>query len=289
MKQKFPPKATFAISMAIFGTIGVLTRLIPLSSSEIALYRAILASAVLTLVLALKKKKPRGLNGRNLFLLFFSGAAMGFNWIFLFEAYNYTSITAATLSYYFAPTLVILASPIILGEKLTKGKVLCFILSTLGLVLVIAGGGSGSGSNNTKGVLMGLAAAVLYATVIITNKKICGMDGIERTLMQFLAAIIVLTPYVASTSGFNFLSLEISRTIPLLILGIIHTGITYAMYFSSLVNLKGSEISILSYIDPLTAMLISAFILSEPTTFLQIIGGALILGGTLIGERISRK
>ena len=285
MKGKFPAKISFSMSMAIFGTIGVFTRLIPLSSSEIALYRAILAVIVIALFLALSKKKVfQGIKNKTLVLLFLSGAAMGFNWILLFEAYNYTSLTAATLSYYFAPTIVLLSSPIVMKERLKKTGVLCFLLSSIGLVMVIAGGGGGRGSDDLKGIFLGLGAAVLYATVILINKKIGEIDGIGRTFLQFISAIIVLTPYVSLKSGFNLIGLDPTGWLSLLVLGIVHTGITYSVYFSSLPLLKGSEISLLSYIDPLTAMLISAFVLSEPTTLLQIAGGVLILGSTLFSE-----
>lgn len=285
MKGKFPAKISFSMSMAIFGTIGVFTRLISLSSSEIALYRAILAVIVIALFLALSKKKVfQGIKNKTLVLLFLSGAAMGFNWILLFEAYNYTSLTAATLSYYFAPTIVLLSSPIVMKERLKKTGVLCFLLSSIGLVMVIAGGGGGRGSDDLKGIFLGLGAAVLYATVILINKKIGEIDGIGRTFLQFISAIIVLTPYVSLKSGFNLIGLDPTGWLSLLVLGIVHTGITYSVYFSSLPHLKGSEISLLSYIDPLTAMLISAFVLSEPTTLLQIAGGVLILGSTLFSE-----
>ena len=285
MKGKFPAKISFSMSMAIFGTIGVFTRLISLSSSEIALYRAVLAAIVIALFLALSKKKVfQGIKNKTLVLLFLSGAAMGFNWILLFEAYNYTSLTAATLSYYFAPTIVLLSSPIVMKERLKKTGVLCFLLSSIGLVMVIAGGGGGRGSDDLKGIFLGLGAAVLYATVILINKKIGEIDGIGRTFLQFISAIIVLTPYVSLKSGFNLIGLDPTGWLSLLVLGIVHTEITYSVYFSSLPLLKGSEISLLSYIDPLTAMLISAFVLSEPTTLLQIAGGVLILGSTLFSE-----
>ena len=285
MKGKFPAKISFSMSMAIFGTIGVFTRLIPLSSSEIALYRAVLATIVIALFLALSKKKVfQGIKNKTLVLLFLSGAAMGFNWILLFEAYNYTSLTAATLSYYFAPTIVLLSSPIVMKERLKKTGVLCFLLSSIGLVMVIAGGGGGRGSDDLKGIFLGLGAAVLYATVILINKKIGEIDGIGRTFLQFISAIIVLTPYVLLKSGFNLIGLDPTGWLSLLVLGIVHTGMTYSVYFSSLPLLKGSEISLLSYIDPLTAMIISAFVLSEPTTLMQIAGGVLILGSTLFSE-----
>ena len=174
-------------------------------------------------------------------------------------------------------------------EKLNKTKVMCFVISTIGLGMVIGGGGGGKGSDDIKGIMLGLGAAFLYATVILINKKIQNIDGIGRTFMQFIAAIIVLSPYVAFTSGFNVLSLDNIGWVSLLILGILHTGITYSVYFSSLPHLKGFEISLLSYIDPLTAMIVSALILAEPTNMLQITGGVFILGSTLFSEIKNNK
>ena len=135
MKENNRYKLLFSLSMAIFGTIGVFSRVINLQSGEIALYRAVLASLFLLVVLATKKRDIKKIEKRNLIILFLSGAAMGFNWIFLFEAYKLTSITSATLSYYFAPTIVLLLSPLLLKEKMDKRKLISFIVSTIGLIL----------------------------------------------------------------------------------------------------------------------------------------------------------
>ena len=141
---------------------------------------------------------------------------MGFNWILLFEAYKYTTVAIATLSYYFAPVIVTLVCSLLFHEKLTKKQILCFFMSILGLSLVIGITNLGRGGNDLKGIAFGLGAAVLYASVILLNKFIRGIDGIQRTLLQFLAAVAVLLPYVLLSSGW----------ISLLIVGLVHTGIT---------------------------------------------------------------
>ena len=212
-----------------------------------------------------------------------SGAAMGVNWILLFEAYRYTSVSVATLSYYFAPVIVTLGCPILFHEKLTGKKFLCFVMSTLGLVL-ITGIGDTRGSDDLKGILFGLGAAVFYATVILLNKSIHQVEGIHRTFLQFLSAIVVLIPYVLSTNGITLSSLNAVGWVNLLIVGLVHTGITYCLYFSSLKELPGQEAAILSYIDPLVAVLVSVTLLGESMTAMQVIGGALILGFTLLNE-----
>lgn len=284
MKKIFNPRLMIILSMAIWGTISIFVRNISVSSGELALYRAVLASILIILYLILSKQKiPFTKIKREIPLLLASGITLGFNWIFLFEAYKYTTVSVATLSYYFAPVIVTLVCPILFKEKLTFKQIVCFIMSTLGIVL-ITGLGNLNGSNNLLGIAFGLAAAVFYATVVLINKFIKNVDGIHRTLLQFLAAIVVLIPYVLLTSGISLHSLNGSGWINLLIIGFIHTGILYCVYFSSLKDVPGQEAAILSYIDPLVAVIVSVTILGETMTVMQIAGGILILGFTLWNE-----
>ncbi len=285
MKVLKNPKLLIIISMIVFGTIGIFVKYIPLSSGEIALYRAILAIILLGLFLLITKQKIKFSEiKKDLLLLAVSGIAMGINWIFLFEAYKFTTVSVATLSYYFAPVLVTIIAPFLFKEKLTLKQIICFIMSTVGLILLTGIWDLGNGSTHIKGIIFGLLAAVFYATVILLNKFIKGVSGINRTFLQFLGSIIVLLPYVIFTSGFNVASLERISFIYLLIVGLVHTGICYCMYFSSLKELKGQEVAILSYIDPLVAVIVSIVFLNESMNILQIIGGILILGFSIWNE-----
>ena len=286
MKKTMNAKAMLSISMAIFGTLGVFTRNIAVASGELALYRAILAAALILVYLAVSKQKIdfSGIK-KEIPLLLASGMVMGINWILLFQAYRYTTISIATLSYYFAPVIVTIVCPFLFHEKLTRKQIICFIMSTIGLVLVIGIGTLGQGGTDLLGILFGLGAAVFYATVILLNKFIKNVAGIHRTLLQFFAAILILIPYVACTSGCQLASLDTKGWICLLIVGLVHTGITYCLYFSALKDLKGQETAILSYIDPLVAVLISVLILGESMSISQAVGGAMILGFTLWNEK----
>lgn len=290
MKKIFDARLMLIISMAIFGTIGLLRRSIDISSGELAFYRAALAAVFIGLFLLVTKNRiPFGKIKKQLPVLIISGIAMAFNWILLFEAYNYTTVSAATLSYYFAPVIVTVLCPILFKEKMGIKQWLCFIMSTVGIVLITGIGSFDTGSNHFLGILFGLGAACLYATVIILNKFTKGVDGIHRTFIQFLSAIAALFPYVLFTSGINITSLDKKGIALLLIVGLVHTGITYCMYFSSLKDLTGQKAAILSYIDPLVAVLCSALILHETMTVTQIIGGVLILGFALWNELSPKK
>ncbi len=284
MKKGLLTRAQFLAAMLVFGSIAVFVRNIPLRSAEVALFRAYLAIAAIGVVLLLKKTNPvRGVNAKTLLLLLLSGAAMGFNWILLFEAYHYTTTSIATLCYYFAPVLVTVLCPFLFREKMTLKQGSCFALSTLGVVLIVGVSGAG-GDNHLTGVLFALGAAVLYATVVLLNKGIHGVDGIPRTFLQFCAAALVLTPYVALTGGFEIGTITGAGLGFLLAVGILHSGIAYCLYFSALHRMRGQEAALLSYADPLLAVLLSVTLLGEPITPSQILGGALILGFSLLNE-----
>lgn len=271
----------YILAMVIFGTLAPFVRNIGVSSGELALYRAVMGAGLIGIYLLAKGKNPfSGGLKREILLLLLSGGAMGINWILLFQAYRYTSVSTATLCYYFAPVIVTALSPVLFRERLTRKQLFCFAMATLGLVL-ITGLEPSAGSANLTGILFGLGAAVLYAAVILLNKYIRSTAGIQRTFLQFLAAIVTLIPYVAATGGVTLSRLDSTGWMCLLVVGILHTGITYCLYFSSLKALPGQRAAILSYIDPLVAVLISVTVLREPMTWQQALGGGLILGFTL--------
>ena len=273
------------ISMTVFGTLGLFVRNIPLSSGELALSRAILAIALIGSYLLLTRQKiPFSAVKKDLPLLLLSGAAMGINWILLFQAYKYTTVSVATLSYYFAPVLVTVLCPVIFKEKMRAKQWLCFLMSTVGLAMLTVTGGMEKGRSDLTGILFGLGAAVFYASVVLLNKFIKGVGGIHRTFLQFVSATMVLIPYVLLSGSFGLGSLNGVGWASLMTVGLFHTGITYCLYFSALKQLPGQKAAILSYIDPLVAVLVSVAVLHETITVWQIIGGVLILGFTLLNE-----
>ena len=289
MKKTNNAQLVLIASMVVFGTIGLFVKNIPLSSGEIALYRAVMAAIFCGGFLIATKQKIDFKEIKNeLILLLISGMAMGINWILLFEAYKYTTISIATLSYYFAPVIVTVACPFLFGEKTGFKQWLCFGMSTVGLVIMTGLGNTGEKNSHLTGILFGLGAAVFYATVMLMNKKIKKCAGIPRAFLQFLASIVVVFPYVMFTDGINVASLNVTGWGLLLTVGIVHTGITYCMYFSALKELPGQKAAILSYIDPLVAVLIS-FFAEEVMSPRQIIGGLIILGFTIWNELPEKK
>ena len=274
------------LSMAIFGSIGIFRRHIPLTSSSLAFFRGILGALFLLAVARILKKQVNHHIGlKKTILLVISGAVMGVNWILLFEAYNYTTVATATLCYYMEPTIVILLSPLFFKESITAKKWACVLLSIIGMILVSGIVESGIPQlSELKGILFGLGAAVFYAAVVIMNKKLPGLDAYEKTIMQLLSAAVVLVPYLLTSSQ----SFQVEWTpmviAMLLIVGFVHTGVAYALYFGSMDGVKAQTVAIFSYLDPIVALLLSSILLNERMTVFGIAGAVVIIGAALIGE-----
>lgn len=281
-------KAQVITAMLIFGSISIFVRKIELPSSVISLLRGIIGSVFLFSYSKITKNKLSIKSIKdNLLLLLLSGAAMGFNWIFLFQAYKYTTVSNATLTYYFAPAIVMVLSPFLLKEKLSFKKIACIIIAIIGLFMIVNTGKTAQGlDNNFLGITYGLLAALLYASVILLNKFFKNLSGLEATLIQLVMSAIVLTPYVLLVEKPNAEMFKVEFIPFILILGIVYTGFAYLIYFSGMQNLKGQTIAVLSYIDPITAVLISAVLLSERMTTIQVIGGILILGSSFLSEKV---
>lgn len=281
-----PGKLKMTLAMLIFGSIGLFVKNIDLSSSEIALFRGMIGSLFLIVISFILKKNLRfRTTKKNIALLVFSGAAIGFNWIFLFEAYRYTTISNATLSYYFAPIFVMMLAPFVLKEKLTFGKVGSIVAAMAGLFLIVGTDSNSSGEyDHVTGIMYGLLAAAFYASVILMNKFIKNLSDYETTVAQLGLASIVLFPYVLFNESFNLTTLNTTSIILIFIVGIIHTGLAYVFYFSAIKELNGHTIAIFSYIDPISAVIMAAIFLSESMSIVQVIGGVFILGSTYLSE-----
>ncbi len=273
-------------AMLIYGTIGVLRRYIPLPSPLLVFLRGILGGMFLMVFAKVMKKNADAKLPRNVFLrLVFTGALIGVNWMLLFEAYNHTTVAVAVLCYYMEPTIVMLLSPVIFKERLTLKKSFCAAAAVIGMVFVSGVlGDSGEKNGDITGVLLALSAACLYSAVVIMNKKTSGIDAYQRVTIQLFSAGIIMLPYLLLTNGSGSVEFSASAVILILILGIVHTGIAYALYFGSMEGLRVQTIAIFSYIDPVSALLFSALFLKEPLSMPGVIGAVMIIGSALISE-----
>ena len=272
-----------AAAMLVFGTIGLFVKNIGFPSSFISFARALTGSIFIALFMLFS---GHGLDKKSVFinlkLLIPSGIAMAFNWICLFEAYRFTGVAVGTLCYYMAPVIVVVLSPVFLKEKLTAINVTSVLAAVVGAVL-ISGVVSGS-AKSAKGILLGLAAAALYSTVVMINKFVKNLSPIETTFVQLLTAAVTMIPYILLTEDITTFVFDRRSVIFTLIVGVFHTGIVYMIYFSSVQKIPAQTTAVFSYIDPVTAIILSAVVLGERLDAVQLIGTFLILAATLFNE-----
>lgn len=276
-------KVKFSVAMTIFGTIGLFVRLIPFPSSVISMCRGFFGAGFLGLFVLFSKKSLSIKSIKENYLnLLFSGALLGFNWILLFESYKFTTVAKATLCYYMAPLFVMIISPFVFKEKITLKKGLCVLVSLIGMLFV-----SGvfeerlSNSGEIKGIALSLLSAVTYTVIIVLNKKLKNIGSFERTMMQLLICGVVMLIYSSLTKDLLKPELTTLGLVLMIVVCIVHTGIAYLIYFGTMEKLNAQSIAILSYIDPVVAVVLSSFI-ETPMTIYGIVGAILIIGASLV-------
>lgn len=273
-------------AVTIFSTVGAVGKLISIPAAFLTLFRGIIGSLFLMLLVALSGKKfAFGIVKKNFWKLVASGIGMAMNWLLYFESLNYTSVAVAIVCNYMAPIIVVLASPFVFGEKLTKKKMICVVTALIGIVFVSGLIGSDlSGSSNFIGVIIALISAFFYAEMIIMNKVVSDVPAYDKTIVQMITVAVIVGPYAFMTQDISAVAFSPATVALIVYIGIVNTGIAYALYFGSMAGLKAQTVAIISYIDPILAVFISAVIMHEPMTLMTLIGAALVIGSTLISE-----
>ena len=276
--------------MMLFGTIGTLSRFIDMPSSIICLGRAFAGVLIIIAVLALRHEKPDfEAIRRNGGWLLLSSACMCVNWIFQFEAFKHTTVATATLCYYMQPIFYIIAASIVLKERLSLRKGICVLIAFCGMILVSGVMQTGFHISELTGAIFGVLGGFFYAMVVLINKYMKDISTVDTTIAQLALVSVIMTPYSAMTGAFGAINITTAGIIALLALGFLHTGIGYIIYFDAVNKLSAQTVGILSYIDPVEAVLLSAFFLREPMTVWTVAGAVMILGAAAVSELGGRK
>lgn len=282
-------KATikYISSLFLFGLNGIVASYIALSSYEIVFTRTFIASLMLVLFFIASKQKMHWMeNKKHASYLLISGIAMGASWMFLYEAYQEMGVSIATLAYYCGPVIVLILSPVFFKEKITWSKALGFVLVLMGLICINEQ--ALSEGKTAFGLFCGMASAVMYAVMVIGNKKAESITGMENAMWQMIISCATVTVFLVFKQGFS-LNIESGSILPILILGLVNTGIGCYLYFSAIGHLPVQTVAICGYLEPLSAIFFSVLFLHESMNVLQLVGAVLIFGGALCGELFHRN
>ena len=280
-------KLRLLAAMTIFGTVGIFVRYIPLPGATVAFFRGVLGLLFIVISMTITGKKPDfSAIRKHFWILLLSGGAMGLNWVFLFESYRHTTVAVATICYYLAPVFLVLVSPL-LGERLTSKKLMLSGIALVGMVFV--SGVTDGGISGGKGIAFAVGAAALYTGVMFLNKNLGNISAYDKTVMQLAAAAVVILPYCLFAGGFGMGQMTGRDYALLAVVGIVHTGIAYWLYFGALGQLPSQSVALFSYLDPVIAIVLSSLWLGEILHWQEILGAVLILGSALWSELPGKK
>lgn len=284
-------KFKLILAMLIWGSMGLIVKYIPLPSAQTAFIRGLIGAFFLLLIgIRQKINIQKIICGKNKLLLIACGIALSANWIFLFEAYKHTGIAVATLCYYSAPIFIIILSAVFLKEKIKYIHLICLFTALIGIILIsdifIT---PPENTDSMLGIIYGIFAAISYASLTVMNKSIKNLEANISTTAQLCIASVILLFYIFLTKDYVFIAFNNQTIVLLLILGVVHTGVAFWLFFSSIIYLKAQSIAVISYIDPLTAIILSAFLLNEKLNFLQILGACFILGSAFMSQVYKKR
>ena len=277
----------FVASMVIFGTNGLIVANISLGSAEIVLMRTFLGSLFLLAIVLVKRSFSFADLKADLIPATIGGAALGLNWVLLFSAYRSAGVGLSTLTYYCGPIIVLALSPVLFREKLTWNKLLAIAAVAVGMFCIT--GDIKPGSDVQTGILFGGGAALLYASLIVANKRVKRLSGLNCAMYELIVAFFVVLIYLLASNVKLPVIPAAEDIVWVLAIGLVNTGLAYYLYFSSLQKLPGQTVALVCYIDPLTALLVSGAFLGEKLLGVQIAGAVLILGGACLGELKFKK
>ena len=285
MKPLTVERIKYTLAVILYGTIGMFLRYVHIPSEIVAMCRGIIGSIFIFLFL-----KTRGKNmdwqavRANLKWLVIAGISLGLNWIFLFAAYIKTTVAIASLCNYMAPVIVILIAPLVLQEKLDKRKMPCVLAALIGIVLV---SGFWNGSiGSMVGVVMGLLAAACFVVIVICNRKLQAIPALDRSVIQLAVSALTILPYALIKNWGTAITLDTTSVLIILLLGLVHTGAAYCLYFSGMATLPVQTVAILGYLEPVVSVLCSVFFLHEVMGIAGWIGAVLIIGAAVVSETL---
>lgn len=274
----------FVAAMLIFGSNGVFASMLDMSGAQLVLMRTLIGGAVLLIIILISRSRtPKEVLIREKWRLLFAGVCLGANWALLFEAYNLMNVSLATLTYYTAPVLVLVLAPFVLKERQNSLAYVGMLVVVVGMLLVV-GTDFGEGGVTVTGLVVGLGSAVFYAMLMLVNKKISGVSGLNLTFIEIIIAAAILLPYVFATSGGVPMPTDARGIFALLFLCTVNTGFACWLYFSSMNRLPAKAVALMGYFDPVSALVFSAVFLDERLSTVQFIGAVLVLAGALVGQ-----
>ncbi len=277
----------------IWGTIPLVLRAADGASVVKVFYRVFFAAVAILLWMAATRTlgQVTGLSRRKLAQVAAQGALLTLNWVLFLSALDRTSVATAELLGYTGPVFVALFAPFVTGERFDKRIFVPLALSLGGIVVILAPQGLRVASpRELFGAVLAFCSALTYATLLLRSKKIlAGISGMSLMLVEYTVASAILLPFVVWFYAHGQGPTTATAYAALLTLGLVQTAFSGVFFLSGLRRVRTDHAAILTYAEPVSAVLFAALFLAEPLTGWTIAGGAMVVAGGLVVARLSPR
>lgn len=271
-------------SLLLFGSNGIVASAIETDPTPIVYWRTLLGSILLCTIFITKGQHITVHQyPKDTAYMLLSGIATGMSWVFLYESYHITGVGISTVIYYIGPVAIMLLSPLIFKERLSIAKIICLAIVFAGALLL--NNTPGETGTNSTGLACAFMSAVCHALMVIFNKKASRTKGLENPVLQVSISFITVAIFLFATEG-SLPIFPMQSALPLMILGLVNTGIGCYLYFSSIGNLRAQSIVMMGYLEPLSALALASLLLGEPINLIQTAGCTMVISGALLAEMI---
>lgn len=274
----------YVAGLILFGLNGIVSSKILLSSMNIVLFRTFLGSILLLGIFWCTRDKLQvRAYPKQTLMLVLSGVSMGLSWIFLYEAYVRIGVGMSSITYYCGPVLVMFLAPVVFKKKITLVNKVCFGVVFIGILLVSLPDMTGTAAMDGFGLVCGFASAVLHALMVIFTMKAPDITGVKNSMLQLMVSFFTVLVFALIKGGIQFPTTT-TEWFWLLFLGFVNTGLGCYLYFSEISKLPVTTVSILGYLEPLSAVVFAMLLLGETLSVFELIGGGMILAGAVVSE-----
>ncbi|MFD6432641.1 DMT family transporter [Streptomyces venezuelae] len=278
--------AQLTAAMMLSGTLGIFVVESGASAFNVVFFRVLFGALALgAYAFARGYFRDHGLTLKKLGLAALGGVFIVFNWVFLFKAYEASSISLATVVYHTQPFLLVLLSALVLRERLTRSQLGWLVAAFAGLILVsgVRPGDAGS----LAGIGLALAAAVLYALSTLVTMGVPprvqqggSVTGVRPHLIA-LVQVVVGIPLLLPFTDFGAMGGTGTGWAWLAGLGVIHTGLMYVLMYAAYAKLPTAKIAVLAFTYPAVAMVADWAVYGHHIGLVQALGVPLIVAASL--------
>ncbi|AGH37686.1 RhaT protein [Bibersteinia trehalosi USDA-ARS-USMARC-188] len=256
-----------------FGLSGVFGVLIESSSEALTLGRAIIAFAFIALYFLFKKRPLTKLTYQEKLMQFVMGGLLALHWISFYLGVKIGGVAVGTLGFASFPAFTALFEMLFFREKPRVRDFVLLIAISFGLILITPA--FEFGNQVTQGLLWGIFSAFSYGVLAVMNRhSATKLSGVESSLWQYLAIMLILLPFY---SGELFFA-SLSDWFWIGCIGVFCTTFAYTLYVSSLDTINARTAAMIISLEPVYAILVAWLWFDDVPSLKMVLGGALIIG-----------